>query len=68
MTPVEAPEKIDPVPNQPKTPARAARIDDELWDRVKAEATRRDETATDIVRRALREHLDRVETGGDTTP
>lgn len=49
------------VPNQPKTPARAVRIDDVLWDRVKAEADRRDETATDIVRRALREHLDRVE-------
>lgn len=60
MTGTGAAAKIRTVPNQPKTPARAVRIDDTLWDAVKQEAVRRGETATDVVRRALREHL-RVE-------
>lgn len=62
MTPAPVNDKISRVPNQPKTPARAVRIDDELWDRVKAEAARRDETATDVVRRAIREHLNAPDT------
>ena len=49
------------VPNQPKTPARAVRIDDATWDAVKAEAERRGEHASDVVRRALAEYLRRVE-------
>lgn len=49
------------VPNQPKTPARAVRIDDALWRRVKTEAARRGETPADVVRRALREHLDAID-------
>ena len=57
MTGTATTEKIGLVPNQPKTPARAVRIDDALWDAVKQEAARRGETATDVVRRALREHL-----------
>ena len=53
--------KIGFVPNQPKTPARAIRIDDATWDAVKADAQRREETATDVVRRALAEYLRKVE-------
>lgn len=49
MTPVS--------PNQPKTPARTMRIDDELWDAVKEEAERLGVTPSDVVRDALREHL-----------
>ena len=47
------------MPPTPGTTPRAVRIDDELWNRVRAEAARRGETAADVVRRALREHLDR---------
>jgi Ribbon-helix-helix protein, copG family. len=57
MTGTTATEKIEDVPNQPKTPARAVRIDDVLWDAVRQEAERRGENASDVVRRALREHL-----------
>ncbi len=57
--------KDQPVPNQPKTPARAIRIDDATWDAVKADAQRREETATDVVRRALAEYLRKVERGAE---
>lgn len=46
-------------PNQPKTPARTMRIDDALWDAVKEEADRLGVTPSDIVREALRKHLER---------
>lgn len=45
------------MPNQPKTPARAVRVDDETWDQVKAEAVERGEYASDVVRRALQEYF-----------
>lgn len=57
MTPVQQSAKITSVPNQPKTTARAVRIDDETWDAVRAEAERRGLTASDIVREALAKHL-----------
>lgn len=46
-------------PNQPKTPARPVRIDDDTWDAVKTEAAARGVTASDVVREAIREHLER---------
>lgn len=46
-------------PNQPKTPVRALRLDDDTWDAVKAEAVERGITASDVVREALQEHLER---------
>jgi hypothetical protein len=46
-------------PNQPKNAARPVRIDDATWDAVKAEALERGITASDVVREAIREHLDR---------
>lgn len=45
-------------PNQPKTPARPVRIDDDTWDAVKAEAAERGVTASDVVREAIAEHLE----------
>ena len=45
------------VVNQPKTPIRAVRIDDDLWDRVKRAAARNGETASDVVRRGLEEYV-----------
>ena len=58
MTRVKEPAKIGLVPNQPKTPARAVRIDDETWESIKAEAERRKITASDVVREALTKHLE----------
>lgn len=61
MTTSEQGDRLGGVPNQPKTPARAVRIDDATWDAVKAEAQARGETAADVVRRAIAEHLRAVE-------
>ena len=60
MTAVKEPAKIGLVPNQPKTPARAVRIDDATWEAIKAEAARRalPGGASDVVREALAKHLD----------
>ena len=63
MTGTATTEKISDVPNQPKTPARAVRIDDARWERVKREAERRGETASDVVRRAIDEHLRALDPG-----
>jgi hypothetical protein len=48
------------MPNQPRTPARAVRVG-VLWDEARAVATRRGETMTAVVIRALRRY---VETNG----
>lgn len=45
------------MPNQPKTPTRAVRIPDELWRAAQAKAADRDETVTDVVRRALERYI-----------
>lgn len=45
------------MPNQPKTPARTIRIDDELWDAVQREAKAKGESMSDVVRKSLRKHL-----------
>ena len=55
MTPVT--DSIGVVPNQPKTPLRSLRVDDELWESAKAEAAKRQETVTDAIRRGLREYV-----------
>lgn len=57
MTGTVGTEMIGDVPNQPKTPAHSVRIEPPLWAEVKKEAARRGETYSDVVRRALREHL-----------
>lgn len=45
------------VPNQPKTPLRAFRIPDEIYDLLKAKAADEGRTVTDVVREALREYI-----------
>lgn len=45
------------MPNQPKTPARSVRIDDDLWAAAQEEARREDVPVSDVVRAALRKHL-----------
>ena len=48
---------LDPMVNQPKTPIRGIRVEDEVWERVKLKAKRNRETASDVVRRALEEYI-----------
>jgi predicted DNA-binding protein len=45
------------VPNQPKTPLRAFRISDEIYDVLKGKAADEGRTVTDVVREALREYI-----------
>jgi predicted DNA-binding protein len=47
------------VPNQPKTPLRAFRIPDEIYDVLKAKAADEGRTVTDVVREAFREYIQR---------
>lgn len=44
-------------PNQPKTPVRTFRVDDQRWDRVKAEAARHGVTVSDLLREMIDERL-----------
>lgn len=46
-------------PNQPKTPLRAIRIDDELWTAVKEKAEAEGRNVSEIIRAALRRYLRR---------
>ena len=45
------------VPNQPKTPLRAFRIPDEIYNVLKAKAADEGRTVTDVVREALRAYI-----------
>ena len=45
------------MPNQPKTKGRTVRVDDDTWAAVEAEAKRQGIRASDVVRKALRNHL-----------
>lgn len=47
------------VPNQPKTPMHSFRCPDELWDQAKAVAAGREETVTDVLRKALERYVKR---------
>lgn len=47
------------MPNQPKTPIRNIRVDDELWDAVKKKAAEQGRTVTDVIREALRRYVKR---------
>lgn len=44
-------------PNQPKTPVRSLRVDDETWDQVRAAARAAGVTVTDWVVAAVRAQL-----------
>lgn len=41
------------MPNQPKTPTRTLRVDEERWTKAQAEAARRGETLSDAIRAFL---------------
>lgn len=47
------------MPSSPKTPQRAVRISDKLWAAAQAKAKIRDETVTDVIRRALERYVSR---------
>lgn len=47
------------MPNRPKTPMRGFRIPSRLWEPLTRLAAERGETATDVVLRAIEEHLTR---------
>lgn len=46
-------------PNKPKTPLRAVRVDDELWNAVKEKAETEGRSVSDVIRAALRRYLRR---------
>lgn len=48
---------IDRVPNKPKTPLRAVRVPNELWDAAKAIARERGESLSDVLREALADYV-----------
>lgn len=47
------------MPNQPRTPARAVRVDDTLWQAAQVKAAERGETVSDVIRRALERYVKR---------
>jgi predicted HicB family RNase H-like nuclease len=49
------------LPNQPKTPNRTVRIDDELWTAARLAAEANGESVTDVVRRALQRYVRRAQ-------
>lgn len=44
------------MPDQPKTPARAVRVEGDLWRAAQAKAAVRGETVSDVIRRALKRY------------
>ena len=51
------PARLSTVPNQPKTPARAFRLDDKLWEQVSDIAKEQGRTATAVVIDALKRYV-----------
>ena len=45
------------VPNAPKTPNRAIRVDDDLWRAAQLKAGERGESVSEVIRRALRRYV-----------
>jgi hypothetical protein len=45
------------MPNKPKTPLRAVRISDDLWQAAQAKAAEKGETVTDVLRRSLEKYV-----------
>lgn len=48
------------MPNQPKTPQRTIRLDDELWTAARAKAASEGRTVSDVVREALEAYIAEV--------
>lgn len=53
MSTVMTPATIRRVPNQEKTPRRTIRVADDIWDAAARAAEARNESVSDVVRRAL---------------
>lgn len=45
------------MPNQPKTPLRSMRIDDDLWNAVRMKTKREGRSITSVIVRALRSYV-----------
>jgi hypothetical protein len=45
------------MPNQPKTPLRSMRVEDDLWAAVRAKTRREGRTVTSVIVRALRSYV-----------
>lgn len=54
---VHTPATIAGMPNKPKTPLRAVRISDDLWQAAQAKAAEKGETVTDVLRRSLEKYV-----------
>jgi predicted transcriptional regulator len=48
---------VTAVANQPKTPKHGVRISDDLWQAAQRVAADRDETLTEVIRRALERYV-----------
>ena len=50
------------MPNQPRdtNPARAVRVEDDLWQAAQAKAAANGESVSDVIRRALRRYVART--------
>jgi len=57
---VMTPATVRRVPNAPKTPMHSFRCPDELWEAAKAKAAEKDETLTDVLRKALERYVKRA--------
>lgn len=57
MTPGPRRATLRSVPNQPRTPLRSFRIPDELYEAAQAKAASKDESVSDVVRRALERYV-----------
>lgn len=51
------------MPNQPKTPMRSFRVDDELWRAAHRAAAANGETLTDVLRRSLQAYIHDSDSG-----
>lgn len=56
------------MPNAPRTPARAVRIEDGLWSAAQQAAADRGETVSDVIRRALQRYVSRAGSAPVTRP
>lgn len=55
------------MPNQPKTPLRSMRIDDDLWNAVRVKTRREGRSITSVIVRALRNYVSDGTDAGITT-
>jgi hypothetical protein len=51
------PDKISPVPNQPKTPVHSLRVDDDIWRAAQAKAEAEGRTLTAVIVAYLKRYV-----------